>query len=173
MNEEEVELDKARKEVFHHIMAKLLFVAKCVKPDIDLTILFLCSRVDKSTEKDWGKLQRLLHYIIGTMDDERIILMGGKLELRSWKDASYGVHHDMQGHSGGVMSMGRCMIHHKTGKQKLNTKSWMEYNKIFGASDFYLPHTIWMRRFLMEQGYKVKRSTLFQGNESAIKMVNK
>ena len=43
MNEEEVELDKARKEVFHHIVAKLLFVAKRVKPDIDLTIYHSCA----------------------------------------------------------------------------------------------------------------------------------
>ena len=64
--------------------------------------------------------------------------------------------------------MGKGILHHKTGKQKLNTKSSTE-SEIVGASD-YLPHAIWMRRFLMGQGYKVKRSILFQDNESAIKM---
>ena len=38
ISEETEELDKERKEVSHHIVAKSLFVAKMERPDIDLTI---------------------------------------------------------------------------------------------------------------------------------------
>ena len=51
-------------------------------------------------------------------------------------------------------------------KQKMNTKSTTE-SEVVGASD-YLPNTIWLMRFLEEQGYKVDKSDLMQDNESAI-----
>ena len=64
IDESSEQLSKDRKELFHHIVAKLLFVSKRARPDIDLTISFLCSRVDKSTEEDWNKLGRLLHIFL-------------------------------------------------------------------------------------------------------------
>ena len=168
IKEGELELDEKRKEVFHHIVAKLLFVSKRARPDIDLTVSFLCARVDKSTEEDWSKLRRLLHYINGTLDLKRVISMNDMLELRTWVDASYGVHQDMRGHTGGVMSLGRGTVHHKTAKQKLNTKSSTE-SELVGASD-YLPHTVWLKRFLQGQGYKLNRNIYYQDNQSAIKL---
>ena len=56
----------------------------------------------------------------------------------------------------------------KSTKQKMNTKSTTE-SEIVGASD-YLPDTIWLLRFLEEQGYKVDKCVLMQDNESAIKI---
>ena len=56
----------------------------------------------------------------------------------------------------------------KSTKQKMNTKSTTE-SEIVGASD-YLPDTIWLLRFLEEQGYKVEKCVLMQDNESAIKI---
>ena len=75
VNEGENILDEQRRDIFHHIVAKLLFVAKRGRPDIDLTISYLCGRVDKSTEEDCGKLRRLLHYLNGTMEMKRSIWM--------------------------------------------------------------------------------------------------
>ena len=34
------------------------------------TIAFLCTRVSKSTEQDFEKLQRLMEYLSNTLDDE-------------------------------------------------------------------------------------------------------
>ena len=94
--------------------------------------------------------------------------MAKDMKLRSWVDASYGVHHDFRGHTGGVISMGGGILHHKTSKQKLNTKSSTE-SELVGASD-YLPHTIWFKRFLAQQGYKVKGNFFYQDNVSAIRL---
>ena len=44
-------LSERSSNIFHHIVAKLLFVSKRARPDIDLTISFLCSRVDKVQRK--------------------------------------------------------------------------------------------------------------------------
>ena len=42
---ESPELNDKQSEVFHHIVAKLLFVSKRVRVDISPTIAFLCTRV--------------------------------------------------------------------------------------------------------------------------------
>ena len=54
-------------------------------------------------------------------------------------------------------------------KQKINTTSTTE-SEIVGVSD-YLPNTVWLLKFLEAQGYKTKKCTLYQDNESAIKLL--
>ena len=46
-------LTEDKSEIFHHIVAKLLFVMKRVRLDISTTIAFLSTRVTKSTKVDW------------------------------------------------------------------------------------------------------------------------
>ena len=87
---------------------------------------------------------------------------------RTWVDASYATHPDMKSHTGGCYSLGVGIGHHKSSKQKLNTKSSTEA-ELVGASD-YIAYTIWMIRFLKYQGYNTKLNIFYQDNESAIKM---
>ena len=47
------ELNDDKKERFHHIVAKLLYIAKREIPDIDLAVSFLYTRVRKSSKGDW------------------------------------------------------------------------------------------------------------------------
>ena len=49
---ESLHLSKEKMEIFHHIVAKLLYVSKRARVDIDLMVSFLCTRVSKSTEED-------------------------------------------------------------------------------------------------------------------------
>ena len=60
------------------------------------------------------------------------------------------------------------MIHAKSSKQKINTKSSTEA-KLVGVSE-YLPYHIWVEIFLKHQGYKLRKKLLYQDNKSAIKM---
>ena len=66
------------------------------------------------------------------------------------------------------MSLGHGIFHHKSSKQKLNTKSSTEA-ELVGASD-YIAWTLWTKRFLEEQGFKLLRNVFYQDNESAIKL---
>ena len=68
LTEESKRLIKDKNEGFHHIVYKLLYVFKHTRLDIDLVILFLCTRVTCSTDEDWEILRRLLHYLYGTID---------------------------------------------------------------------------------------------------------
>ena len=63
--------------------------------------------------------------------------------MKTYVNASYAVYNDMalyndmHGHSGELVSIGKGVIHIKTSKQKLNTKSSTE-TEIAAASD-YIP----------------------------------
>jgi hypothetical protein len=57
------------RDTFHSVVAKLLYVSKRGRLDIQLPIAFLCTRVSCSTEKDWLKLKRVLEYLRGTLDE--------------------------------------------------------------------------------------------------------
>ena len=85
-------------------------------------------------------------------------------------DAAYAVHGNMRLQTGGAMSFGVGLVHGRSSKQKLNTKSSTKA-EVVGVSE-YLPYNIWMVNFLKEQGYTVTSNVLLQDNQSAIKLEN-
>ena len=89
-------------------------------------------------------------------------------ELIVWIDASYAVHPNIQSHTGAAISMGWGVIHAKSSKQSLNTKSSTEA-EIVGVSD-YVPYAIHIRIFMEKQGYSTRRLVLNQDNTSTIQM---
>ena len=97
----------------------------------------------------------------------KIIGMDGLTIVKAYVNASYAVYHDMRGHNGGLITVGKRVIHIKTNTQKLNTKS-STGNEVEAASD-YMPWTIWITNELFEQGYAVK-TIFYQDNERAIKI---
>jgi hypothetical protein len=95
-----------------------------------------------------------------------ILSANGSGILKLWVDASFGVHPNMRGHSGGGLSLGRGFPIVSSTKQKLNTRSSTE-TEIMGADNF-MPAIRWTRYFTKAQGYGVKDNVLFQDNKSSI-----
>ena len=69
IKEESRDLTEKDREIFHSVVAKLLYVSIRGRLSIILPIAFLCTRVACSTEQDWTKLKRVLEYLNGTIDD--------------------------------------------------------------------------------------------------------
>jgi Reverse transcriptase (RNA-dependent DNA polymerase) len=157
-------------ELFHSIVAKLLYISSRARSDISPTIAFLCTRVASPTMQDWLKLKRLLRYLQATTHLTTTLGGDDLTTLRTWVDASYAVHDDMKSHTGGCASFGRGVFMTKSTKQKLNTKSSTEA-ELVGASD-YLPNTIWATHFIESQGRAVEDSIFYQDNQSAIRLEN-
>jgi len=109
----------------------------------------LCTRVQEPTEQDWRKLKRLIQFLKKTIDDIRILLADKLGDIFIWIDASYAVHPNMRSLTSGTMSMGLEVVHAKSSKQKLNTKSSTEA-EVMDTSD-YLPHNLHFTIFLREQ----------------------
>ena len=74
----------------------------------------------------------------------------------------------MRGHTGGAMLMGYGVIHAKSSKQKINVKISTE-SEVIGVSE-YIPYNLWLVMFLAEQGYEMINNTVYQDNQSAMKM---
>jgi hypothetical protein len=167
IDEHSESLTSPERDTFHSIVAKLLYVSKRCRLDIQLAVAFLCTRVSCSTEKDWAKLKRVLEYLNGTLDEFLVLGADDMGIMKTWVDASYAVHNDMKSHTGGVVSFGRGATMSKSSKQKLNTKSSTEA-ELVGASD-YLPYPIWAKKFLEAQGYELAENIFYQDNQSTMR----
>ena len=88
--------------------------------------------------------------------------------MNTFIDASYAVHPNMRGHTGGAISFGVGIIHGKASKQKINVKSSTEC-ELVGVSE-YIPYSLWLGYFLEHQGYKLKSNLVHQDNQSAMRM---
>ena len=112
-----------KKEGFHSVTAKVLWISQQSKPALDTAVSFLCTCVKQPTQEDWRKLCRVICFLKTTKNNKRIIGMDNLWSLQTWIDGSYAVHADMRGHTGGGMSMGWGLIHAKASKQKLNSNN--------------------------------------------------
>jgi hypothetical protein len=157
------------KEFYHSVTAKLLYLGKRVRPDILTAISFLSKRVKAPTKEDMNKLQRAVRYIRGTHKYGIVLEADKNLGVFGFVDASYGVHVDYKSHTGTVIGIGKGPIYAKSTTQKLNTKSSTEA-ELVGLSDS-AAYIIWVRNFLIEQGYNVEPAKIFQDNMSTISMV--
>jgi hypothetical protein len=161
------ELDEKSADFFHATVAKLLFLCKRGRPDIQTAIAFLCTRVQQPTRHDQNKLARVIKYLRGTKDLVLRLSAENLNIIKWWVDASYGVHHDMRSHTGGAMSMVTGAVYSTSRKHKLNTKSSTEA-ELVGIDDV-LPQALWTKYFMEAQGYGVT-TVLNQDNQSTIKL---
>ena len=92
-----------------------------------------------------------MQYLKYTIDDTIIIGADSLIQLCTWVDAAYVVHPDLKIHTVSCMSFGYGLVHCKSRKKKLNTKSSTEV-EVVGVSD-YLPYNIWIYLFVVAQGY--------------------
>ena len=160
-------LEGAQEDQFKHIVAKLLYVSKRCRLDIQLAIGYLCTQVSRCTKDDWLKLRRVLEYLHGTRHDYLTLGAHSLCTLHTGIDASFAVHRDMRSHTGGFISLGRGGIMSKSSKQKINTDSTTT-SELVGCSD-YAKAALWGQLFLKAQGYETQ-PILYQDNESAIKL---
>jgi hypothetical protein len=151
---------------FHNLVAKTLYATKRARPDTCTSISFLTTRVRAPDTDDWKKLVHLMRYLIGTRDMPLILGADGSGILKWWVDASFAVHPNMRGHSGGGLSLGRGFLILGSNKQKLNARSSTE-SEIVGVDDF-MSAICWTRYFMIAQGYGIRDNILYQDNKSSI-----
>jgi hypothetical protein len=159
-------LDDKMAMFFHHNVAKLLFLCKRARPDIQTAVSFLCTRVKRPDTDDYKKLARVMRYLRATVSMPLTLEADSIQIAKWWVDGSFAVHADMRSHTGGTMTLGRGSIYSTSTRQKLNTKSSTEA-ELVGVDDV-MPQILWTRYFLQEQGYGACESIIYQDNKSAI-----
>ena len=165
-------LEELVRENFHSTVAKVLYLAKRVRPDLLTTCTFLAGRVLFATEQDNRKLDRMMKYLNSTMELGITFDMSEDMSICAFIDASYGVHADGKSHSGAIITLGKHgPVHAKSNKQKLVTKSSTEA-ELVSLSD-NVSQVIWTRDFLVSQGYNMKAATVYQDNMSTMALAEK
>ena len=86
-------LGNEKATMFHHNVAKLLFLCKRARPDIQTAVAFLCTRVKSPDVDDYKKLCRVMRYLRGTKTMPLATLEADSLNVvKWWVDASFAVH---------------------------------------------------------------------------------
>ena len=152
--------------MYYHNAAKLLFLCKRARPDVQTAVAFLSTRVKSPDVDDYKKLGRTLKYLRGTLYMPLVLEADDMQIIKWWVDASFAVHPDMRSHTGGVMTLGKGAIYGTSTRQKINTKSSTEA-ELVGVNDV-MPQVLWTRYFLEAQGYDVRESIVYQDNKSTI-----
>jgi hypothetical protein len=161
----ELSRETVRQE-FHRRVAKVLYLAKRTRPDCLTAVSFLATRVQKCTQSDCDKLDRLLCYINATRERGIAFRPGERgITVSAYIDAAYGVHEEGRSHTGSCIVIGDIgAVHCKSTKQGLVTKSSTEA-ELVALSDS-CNQGIHVRRFLIAQGHKTGPLTVYEDNMS-------
>jgi hypothetical protein len=170
VNPEAEQLDEDTAQTFHRLVAKLLFICKRARPDIQTAVAFLCTRVKSPDVDDWKKLRRVMMYLRGTPNLPLTLKAGDMSILKWWIDASFATHADMKSHTGVMLTLGKGAAYAASTKQKLNTKSSPE-SEVVGV-DNGMRQVLWTCYFLEAQGYGINESIVNQDNQSSILLKN-
>ena len=111
VNQTPTYLDEKDAMFFHHNVAKLLFLCKRARPDIQTAVAFLSTRVQHPDRDDYKKLGRTMKYLRKTIALP-LTLEGDDLQvIHWWIDGAFATHRDMRSHTGGAMSLGKGVIY--------------------------------------------------------------
>jgi hypothetical protein len=166
-------LSALESKYFHSYVAKVLYLAKRVRPECLTAVSFLSTRVKVCDVDDMSKLRRLLGYILGTRHRGIILCIGEQMTVKAYIDAAYGVHQDSgKSHTGCVIVLGACgPLLAKSSKQKIVTKSSTEA-ELVGLSDT-ATLAIHLRNFVLDQGYEIGPAVVYQDNMSCMALMKR
>ena len=102
-----IKLKPNQKDLFHEFVAKLLFLGKRARPDLQTAISFLSDRVREPDTDNYKTLLRLMKYLNSTKDIPLTLGDDSSGCIRWWVDASFAVHPYMKSNSGAMMYMGK------------------------------------------------------------------
>lgn len=170
VSEDGVPLIGEEKKRFHSDVAKLLYLAKRTRGQILPAISYLSGRVNHPTDDDVKKLDRVFAYLYSTVGEKVVFRRGGAVKPEVFIDASYGVHDDGTSRTGVVIMVGGAAVGCWSSKQKIVTKSSTEA-ELVGLSDG-LTFALWMRELVIDQGYALEPTKVYQDNMGVIKIIN-
>jgi hypothetical protein len=169
-------LDETRRRHFHTMTARLQYLSRRTRPDIQLSVAMLATRVTKATEIDQCKLDRIIRYLHQShvKGQRGIDLTPGEAGIQpfGYFDASYGVHVDGKSHTGSCITIGTSgPICTESVRQTIVTKSSTEA-ELVALSDS-ANQLIHVRNLLIAQGYSQPPATIYQDNMSCMSLVDR
>ena len=109
--------------MLHNMTEKMVYLDKSYIQDLKLVIDFLCTGVKYTENDDWKKLIRVMRYILSAIELPLILGIYDRNTLHWYIDATFGVHPDMNSHTGMTTNMGKGAARSNSTKHKFSTKS--------------------------------------------------
>ena len=157
-------LPEQERKKFHCMVARLLYIAKRVRPECLMAVAFPTTRVTKATREDEAKLERIINYLRNN-NNEGIVTSG-------YFDAAYGIHEDGKSHAGACLTVGdRGPVSVESTKQSIFTKSSTEAELVATSDPTNM--LLHLGNFLTAQGYAQGPSTVYQDNMSCMSLIEK
>ena len=153
---------------FHTFVMKAMFHCKRGRPDINMTICFLATRVKEPTENHWNKLVKVMNFLKKTENEVLILEADDTQNLKWYLDAAFAVHPDMKSHTGSAFTLGKGAIISSSIKQKTNSRSSTEAE--LNGIDDNIGKVLWTKRFLEAEGFEVRLNIIYQDNQSTMKL---
>jgi hypothetical protein len=173
-------LNEKESDFFHRTTARLLFAAKRGRPDLQVAVAYLCTRVKCPSQSDYCKLTRVIKYLRRTISIPLVLGWDGSGQLKWSVDASFAIHKDMRSHTGAILSLGQGALLSMSMKQKINTKSSTEA-ELVGVDDA-MNFVEWIQLFAEQQIRSINDDSILnkigsdvviqQDNTSTIQLVN-
>ena len=169
VNDDDTKLHAVGVKEFHSSTAKLLYLSKRTRPDIELVVSHLCSRVNDPGVEDWDKLDRLFRYLSGTINYGVKFNAGGKVDMVIYVDASYMCHNDCTSRTGIIIMMAGGVVSTESSKQRLVTKSSAEA-ELVGSCDG-ASKGLGAREFLIHQGHVLPSTIMMEDNSAVLDFI--
>ena len=172
VDEHSPRLDAKAAGRFRSVVMTLFYMAKRTRPDMLTAVAFLSRRTTVATKQDEDKLQHLLMYLNGTPGIGILIKPGSSLQVYAYVDAAYGTHYDMKSHTGCLIRVGEegSPVFCKSAKQSIVSRSSTEA-ELIALSDSG-SQVIWVREFMIQQGFDLAPATIYQDNMSTISLIS-
>ena len=122
-----------------------MFASKRARPDIQVCVAFLCTRVKSPNKQDYKKLGKVISYLKKNVHLPLVIGADDSGTLTWNIDASFAVHPDCKSHTGACLTLVHGSVLSISAKQKINTKSSIKADLV-GVDDAML-FFMWMKHF--------------------------
>ena len=109
--------------MLHNLVAKTFSTTNQARTDTCTEVTFPTTIVIEPNKDEWVKIFHLMKYIRGKIDLPLILSSNDSGILKWWIDTYYAVNPNMQGHTGGGLSMGRVFPIVILTNHKLNIRS--------------------------------------------------
>ena len=63
INPDAKKLPETTAQQFHHLVAKLLYLSRCTRKDIQTAVAFICTRIQSPDKDNYKKLTRVMQYL--------------------------------------------------------------------------------------------------------------
>ena len=149
--EDTTKLSQTDADILYYLVAKILYLSKISRSDIQLPVSLLCIRLRDPDTDYYNNLTRVMNYIQGIIGLPLIPSIDKSVNIEWYIDESFAAQKYTRIHIGGLMTMktgrGLCKIQFK----KLRTNNSTE-SELVGV-DNVLNQVICTHYFLKDQGY--------------------